>query len=616
MDYPIPSKRQVRVYSFDPQTANSFDRVVPGVITIPIRWEPLQPGPVGARLRVVDFDGGRRQFYQPVDLDDPLVAGQFGLPPDESDPRFHQQMVYAVAARTLEAFDKALGRRVRVPGRPLTLVPHAFVGNNAYYDPGLRSVLFGYFRAGDDPGPNLPGQWVFTCLSHDVIVHEVTHAVIDGLRHHFLNATNPDVPAFHEAIADIAAIFLHFSLPGVVAAVVASTRAELTDSSPLVELAQQFGYATGRGAALRSAVDEPQAQRLARTLEPHDRGSILVSAVFDAFIQIYQQRIADLLRLASGGTGTLPPGSLPRDLVVRIEAEAIHTSRQILTMCLRGLDYLPPADVTFADFLQAVVTADRELFPGDGAGMRAALIEGCRRRGIYPTGVASLADAAVGYRPCDPQGAAVFAEGLGPQLTLDTLTLGPRLTVTSEEPADPEAPEATPLPASKNLSPRYQLKRDLEAWLVGQPALIDMLGFCRGGAPIRHDDQWPLSTFRYDEDGSPHIAFVYQFTQKVLREDIDPAAAAALGSLLDHAVVRATTLVLDQRGRPRFVVARPYPGPGLSLEHAKLADQRLAALVDHFAAIERGDAFAPFGVAPQPANPLRIDFAGLHEGQP
>jgi hypothetical protein len=45
-----------------PQTANSFDRVVPGVITIPIRWEPLQPGPIGARLRVVDFDGGRRQF--------------------------------------------------------------------------------------------------------------------------------------------------------------------------------------------------------------------------------------------------------------------------------------------------------------------------------------------------------------------------------------------------------------------------------------------------------------------------------------------------------------------------------------------------------------------------
>ncbi len=41
-----------------------------------------------------------------------------GLTASESDPRFHQQMVYAVAMKTLENFEKALGRRLRdEPGR-------------------------------------------------------------------------------------------------------------------------------------------------------------------------------------------------------------------------------------------------------------------------------------------------------------------------------------------------------------------------------------------------------------------------------------------------------------------------------------------------------------------
>ena len=52
---------------------------MPGVVTLAIRWERLSPGPIGSRLRVVDFDGGRGAYYEPIDLDALHVAAQAGL---------------------------------------------------------------------------------------------------------------------------------------------------------------------------------------------------------------------------------------------------------------------------------------------------------------------------------------------------------------------------------------------------------------------------------------------------------------------------------------------------------------------------------------------------------
>jgi hypothetical protein len=142
-----------------------------------------------------------------------LIAMQHGLEPSESDPQFHQQMVYAVAMRTLEQFDRALGRVVYFNGRRrLRLVPHAFRAGNAFYHPEMRAVLFGYFRASKEaPAENLPEQTIFTCLSHDIVAHEVTHAIVDRLRPSFNVATNPHVRAFHEGFADIVAVFQRLS---------------------------------------------------------------------------------------------------------------------------------------------------------------------------------------------------------------------------------------------------------------------------------------------------------------------------------------------------------------------------------------------------------------------
>ena len=83
----------------------------------------------------------------------------------------------------------------------LRIYPHALREANAYYSPEKVALLFGYFNANDDnTGEQLPGGMVFTCLSQDIVAHETTHALLDGMHRKFVNATNPDVLAFHEGI--------------------------------------------------------------------------------------------------------------------------------------------------------------------------------------------------------------------------------------------------------------------------------------------------------------------------------------------------------------------------------------------------------------------------------
>jgi hypothetical protein len=199
-------------------------------MTAQVRYEKLEPGPIGERFAVIDYDGTANTYYMPVNLDDPKLSISGGLAPSETDRRFHQQMVYAVASGTLQRFEAALGlgRRVRwrrletdhdstketraAAAKCLNLFPHAMCQANAFYGPAAHGILFGYFKASrTQPGRNLPGQTVFTCLSHDIIAHETTHAIVDGIREYFMEPTNIDVPAFHEAFADLAALFAHFT---------------------------------------------------------------------------------------------------------------------------------------------------------------------------------------------------------------------------------------------------------------------------------------------------------------------------------------------------------------------------------------------------------------------
>jgi hypothetical protein len=59
-------------------------------------------------------------------------------------------------------------------------------------------------------------------------------------------------------------------------------------------------------------------------------------------------------------------------------------------MCVRAIDYCPPVDITFGEFLRAVITADFDLVEDDDLNYRIAFIEAFRKRGIYPRDVRTL----------------------------------------------------------------------------------------------------------------------------------------------------------------------------------------------------------------------------------
>jgi hypothetical protein len=427
---PPEPKRRLRTYALDPSLGQSLESLAVNetVLTVDwddkLSWKPstadnaMRPGPIGEYLEVIDVDPASDKIYPPVDLNQPELLAQDGWPPSEGNPQFHQQMVYAVGMTTIKHFERALGRRALWAPNPkdaagnfvsseksyvqrLRIYPHAFRGRNAYYSPDKKALRFGYFPAQSrDSDSTAPGSMVFACLSSDIVAHEMTHALLDGLHRRFEEASNLDVPAFHEGFADIVALFQHFTVTELVRFEIGRKRGDLSAAQLLGGLAKQFGEGSSRGGPLRNYLDpEMRSLKYSETLEPHTRGSILVYAVYEAFLLVVTHRTQDLLRIATGGTGVLGSGALHPDLVQRLTEEVCEAAADILQMCIRALDYCPAVDITFGEYLRAIITADRDLFPQDRYGRRVAFMEAFRHRGILPRDVRTISEESLTWSP-------------------------------------------------------------------------------------------------------------------------------------------------------------------------------------------------------------------------
>ena len=369
--------------------------------TVPVPAARLEPGPRSHRFQVIDYDATARVLLPPAILGtepDPFLARSDAAL--LSDPAFHAQNAYAIAARTLGVFESAIGRRLNwgFLGHELYLVPHAMAEANAYYADDVRAVLFGYMparaRRGTRAGSRalriarsgrLDPDAVYTCLSHDVVAHETTHAVLDGLRPRFLMPGLPDQPAFHEGLADIVALLSVFSMSEVVQGLLGQADLEgriadrsVTDQelkkNALFTLAEQVGSALKdeRGSALRDSIRLRPSTRWASDPqygEPHSRGEILVWIILESLAGIWRLRLKDI---AFGGSVSL----------ARAAEEGATAAQHLLGMCVRAIDYLPPVEFEFPDFLAALMVSDAEIVPDDKHGYRDAVRGAFARWGI------------------------------------------------------------------------------------------------------------------------------------------------------------------------------------------------------------------------------------------
>jgi hypothetical protein len=357
-------------------------------------------GPISPRIAVLDFDPATGTLA-PVarvsaDAGDGAVLEYTLARPDAlDDPAVMQVVAFGGVYKTLQMFEEAdtLGRRVRwaFDGPQLLVVPRAGDWPNAFYERDSRSLQFFFFTPPGAPGP------VFTCHSQDIIAHETAHAVVDGVAPDLYHAQSPESLAIHEAMADLATLIMAFRSRKLAARILDQTGGSIEHPSAFTAIAGQFGQALARNRhALRDLHNRKTMADVDRG-DPHALSEVLSGALYAVMVRIYEdvRRAPETAEApeapdthaavkaefqqaaypAGPEAGPSAPGTIPTGRALFIASERFKRT------VFRGLDYLPPGEVSFADFARAMLASDEASHPDSGA-QRSWLVDEFVRRGI------------------------------------------------------------------------------------------------------------------------------------------------------------------------------------------------------------------------------------------
>lgn len=340
----------VEVWAQDPLS-------MPERVTIAIPNVHLENGPRDAQFVVHDVDHSAGVVYQPARfLPDQNTFES--LEPD--DVRTHQINAFAVARRTLEMIESAVGRQVHWAfGPQLAIHPHYLQERNAYYSRDEGALAFFYFDIAFRMGK------VFTCLSHDIVAHELGHAALDGLKPYYFGFALPETGAFHEAFGDLCAMFSALTFPEVVAQVIEATGGDLNQPNIASRMAEEFGYGIyGPGRYFLRHAGDPITYGQAAGSEIHDFSVLLTATMYQILVEFYA-----INRRRTDESFT--------------DAEAlIEATRHLRRIAFRAINYMPPTAAFFRTYGQALIAADAQAFPEDAHGYRQVIKQIFAERGI------------------------------------------------------------------------------------------------------------------------------------------------------------------------------------------------------------------------------------------
>jgi hypothetical protein len=356
-------------------------------------------GPVSSRVAVLDFDprtnvlrhGAR--FVRPNNLEG---YGEYAIPEPvrpgdmKVSPVAAAVHVFGAVHKTIRLFEEpdALGRRIAwaFDGDQLLVVPNAGEWANAYYERESHSLQFFAFRA--------DGREIHTSHSQDIVAHETAHAILDGVAPDLYHAITPQALAIHEAIADLTAVLCCIRCRELSRKVIEQTQGDLRDSNVFNGIAEQFAGALHQNRDyLRNLLNNLRLDEVSHG-DPHALSEVLSGALYAVFLRTYEelrdkyskkQKVSsdviaeqedDFVQQAVMQNIPEPSGASTGGAMKALFVAGERFKRTIF----RGLDYLPPGDVTFADLARSILAADAASHPDSGRQREWLIEEFVKRR--------------------------------------------------------------------------------------------------------------------------------------------------------------------------------------------------------------------------------------------
>ena len=128
--------------------------------------------------------------------------------------------------------------------------------------------------------------------------------------------------------------------------VLEQTHGSLDYGTAFSSIAEQFGRERHGGHSLR---DLSQTIRMdeVTSVEPHELSTVLSSALYEMLVNIFEERLAGLVE---------QEGDRFSDPSFSLSGKALALSaQQLARMIFRALDYLPPGEISFADYGRAIL---------------------------------------------------------------------------------------------------------------------------------------------------------------------------------------------------------------------------------------------------------------------
>jgi hypothetical protein len=322
-------------------------------------------GPVAARVAVVDRDAKTGHLVKPVKWKEKNMKGSYPTAGDISSPEAIAVSVFGIVLQTLQFAeqDDVLGHKVKwaFDSPQLLVVPRAGIWKNAYYDRLSQSLQCFSFAGPDD-------HMVHTALSRDIVAHETGHAILDGIVPALYDALTPQTLGLHEAIGDFTAIIMALRSRSIRDWLQRAHFEKLTGSTPVSQLANEFGQGLGLNRPLRDAYNSLTMKDV--TNEPHDLCSVLTGALWSAMVQMHLNILDETRKQSQRGEEEA------------VDLALLKSAYRIGRILYRALDFLVPAEATFADYCRAVLRSDEQVYPEDKMGYRAVLKKEFIKRGI------------------------------------------------------------------------------------------------------------------------------------------------------------------------------------------------------------------------------------------